>query len=40
MAKLRFEDFEANRDMDRPAYEQQLAALQHQLELIQAAYIN
>ena len=40
MAKLRLEDFEANRDMDRPAYEQQLAALQHQFELIQAAYIN
>ncbi len=40
MAKLRLEDFEGNPDMDRLDYEARLAALQHQLELIQAAYIN
>lgn len=40
MAKLRLEDFEGNPDMDRLDYEVQLVALQHQLELIQAAYIN
>ncbi len=40
MAKLRLEDFEADPGMDRRDYEDRLEALQHQLDLIQAAYIN
>lgn len=37
---LRLDDFERDEDMPRADYEVQLEALQHQLELIQAAYIN
>jgi polyphosphate kinase 2 (PPK2 family) len=40
MASLRLGDFEADPDMDRSDYDDRLVALQHQLELIQAAYIN
>ena len=40
MPKLRLDDFEGDSDLDRPDYDSQLEALQHQLELVQAAYIN
>ncbi len=40
MAKIDLADFEADADLDRQLYETRLLALQHQLELIQAAYIN
>lgn len=40
MAKIDLADFEADNDLDRQVYETRLLALQHQLELIQAAYIN
>jgi AMP-polyphosphate phosphotransferase len=40
MAALRLADFERDEDIDREPYEQRLVELQHQLELIQAAYIN
>lgn len=40
MSKLRLDDFEGDSDLDRPDYDSQLEALQHQLELVQAAYIN
>ena len=40
MAKIKLEDFERDEDLDRAAYEAQLVALQHRIELIQAAYIN
>lgn len=40
MAKLDLSDFEADNDLDTQVYETRLLALQHQLELIQAAYIN
>lgn len=40
MAKLDLADFEEDLDLDRQVYETRLEALQHQLELIQAAYIN
>ncbi|KAB7648708.1 polyphosphate kinase 2 family protein [Polymorphobacter fuscus] len=33
-------DFEADLDLDTETYETRLTALQHQMELIQAAYIN
>ena len=37
---LRLADFERDEDLDRANYDARLAALQHQLELIQSAYIN
>ena len=40
MAKLDLADFETDHDLDRQVFETRLIALQHQLELIQAAYIN
>jgi polyphosphate kinase 2 (PPK2 family) len=40
MAKLRLGDFEDGSDLDRSDYDSQLEVLQHQLEMIQSAYIN
>lgn len=40
MKSLRLADYEQDGDLDRQVYDQQLEALQHQMELIQAAYIN
>ena len=40
MAKIDLADFEADANLDTQVYETRLKALQHQLELIQAAYIN
>ncbi len=40
MPKLRLKDFESAKKIDLHSYEQRLIELQHQLELIQAAYIN
>jgi AMP-polyphosphate phosphotransferase len=40
MVNIRLADFEADIAMDRAEYERALLALQQQLELIQAAYIN
>lgn len=40
MARIDLADFEADLDLDREVYEARLVELQHQLELIQAAYIN
>ncbi len=40
MSKIRLRDFERDGDLGRAAYEEQLQSLQHQMELIQAAYIN
>jgi len=37
---LRLSDFEAEDDVSREDYDEQLEALHHQLELVQAAYIN
>ena len=39
MSKLRLKAYEAAKPLDRHSYEERLTALQHQLELIQAAYI-
>jgi polyphosphate kinase 2 (PPK2 family) len=40
MAAIDLADYEADLDLDRQLYETRLVELQHQLELIQAAYIN
>ena len=40
MGKLRLKDFECPDPLDRPSYDERLLALQHRLELIQAAYIT
>ena len=40
MARLRLDAFEGDPDLGRADYERQLETLQHQLELIQSAYIN
>jgi polyphosphate kinase 2 (PPK2 family) len=40
MAKIDLADFEGVNDLDRQVYDTRLLALQHDLELIQAAYIN
>ena len=40
MAKIKLSDFTHDEDMDRDNYEKQLETLQHQMELVQAAYIN
>ena len=40
MTKIDLADFEKDDDLDRQVYETRLLALQHQLELVQAAYIN
>ncbi len=40
MVKIRLKDFETDGDLDRDIYEKRLVELEHQLELIQAAYIN
>ena len=40
MSTLRLADFETNAHVDRAAYDEELESLQHQLELIQAAYIQ
>lgn len=40
MAKIELSDYERDEDLDRDVYETRLVELQHQLELIQAAYIN
>jgi polyphosphate kinase 2 (PPK2 family) len=37
---LRLADYEQDGDLDRQVYDRQLEELQHQMELIQAAYIN
>jgi polyphosphate kinase 2 (PPK2 family) len=40
MGKIDLADFEEDHDLDRQVFETRLIALQHQMELIQAAYIN
>ena len=40
MPKIDLADYEDDNDLDRQVYETRLEVLQHQLELIQAAYIN
>lgn len=40
MPRIQLADFEADADLDRKDYEEQLTALQQQLEKIQAAYID
>ena len=40
MQALDLSNFEHDDDLDRGAYESRLTALQHQMEVIQAAYIN
>ena len=40
MAAVDLADFEKDHDLDRQVYEARLVELQHQMELIQAAYIN
>lgn len=40
MAKMKLTDFERDEDLDHLVYEKRLVELQHQLELIQSAYIN
>ena len=40
MARIDLADFETDFDLDRQVYEVRLGELQHQMELIQAAYIN
>ena len=40
MSSINLDDFERDEDLDRAVYEKRLVELQHQLELIQAAYIN
>lgn len=40
MARIELADYEADADLDREVYEARLLELQHQIELIQAAYIN
>ena len=40
MSKLRLDDFEHNVEVKRHVYERRLVDLQHELELIQAAYIT
>jgi AMP-polyphosphate phosphotransferase len=40
MKPLRLSDYEQDENLDREVYDRQLEALQHQMELIQAAYIN
>jgi polyphosphate kinase 2 (PPK2 family) len=37
---IRLDRFETGAELDREAYEARLIELQHQLELVQAAYIN
>lgn len=39
MSKLRLKNFESAKPLDKHSYEERLTALQHKLELIQAAYI-
>lgn len=40
MGKIDLADFEKDYDLDRQVFEARLVELQHQMELIQAAYIN
>jgi AMP-polyphosphate phosphotransferase len=40
VVKIDLADFEADHDLDRQVFETRLVELQHQMELIQAAYIN
>ncbi|MFZ4690575.1 MAG: polyphosphate kinase 2 family protein [Polymorphobacter sp.] len=40
MARIDLSEFERDENMPRPDYEKRLVELQHQMELIQAAYIN
>lgn len=40
MTRINLADFETDHDLDRDDYGKRLQALQHRLELIQAAYIN
>jgi polyphosphate kinase 2 (PPK2 family) len=40
MGKIDLADFEKDHDLDRQVFEARLVELQHQMELIQAAYIN
>jgi polyphosphate kinase 2 (PPK2 family) len=40
MAKMKLIDFERDEDLDHLVYDKRLVELQHQMELIQAAYIN
>nr|WP_310522433.1 polyphosphate kinase [Polymorphobacter sp.] len=40
MSSINLDDFERDEDLDREVYEKRLVELQHQIELIQAAYIN
>jgi AMP-polyphosphate phosphotransferase len=40
MNSINLDDFERDEDLDREVYEKRLVELQHQIELIQAAYIN